>query len=83
MVAIRLPDETVDRIDLLVANGWVVNRTTFVRKAIEAALDEAGDAMIDRQIASALEHIEESPADIQVLKDSTRAWVKSLPDEDW
>jgi Arc/MetJ-type ribon-helix-helix transcriptional regulator len=83
MVAIRLPDETVDRIDSLVAGGWSVNRTAFVREAIEAALALAVEAAIDRQIVAALDRIEESPADIEALKASSRAWIASLPDEEW
>ncbi len=83
MVALRLPDETIDRIDSLVAGGWSVNRTAFVREAIEAALALAVEAVIDRQIVAALDHIDESPADIEALKASSRAWIGSLPDEDW
>ena len=83
MFAIRLADETVDQIDSLVAGGWTVNRTVFVREAIHAALAHAAEAVLDQQIATALDHIEESPAELQALKDSTRAWVASLPDEQW
>ena len=83
MFAIRLADETVDQIDSLVAGGWTVNRTVFVREAIDAALTKAAEAMLDQKIATALDRIEESPAELQALKDSTRAWVASLPDEQW
>ena len=83
MFAIRLADETVDRIDSLVAGGWSINRTAFVREAIDAALTKAAEAMLDQKIATALDRIEESPAELQALKDSTRAWVASLPDEQW
>jgi Arc/MetJ-type ribon-helix-helix transcriptional regulator len=83
MVAIRLPDETIDRIDSLVAAGWSINRTAFVRDAIETALARAVEASIDRRITAALDRIEESPADIEALKASTRAWIATLPDEDW
>jgi Arc/MetJ-type ribon-helix-helix transcriptional regulator len=83
MVAIRLADETVDRIDSLVAGGWTVNRTVFVREAIDAALARATEAVLDQQIATTLDRIEETPAELQALKDSTRAWVASLPDEEW
>ena len=83
MFAIRLAEETVDRIDSLVAGGWTVNRTVFVREAIDAALAHAAEAVLDQQIATALDRVVESPADLQALKDSTRAWVASLPDEQW
>ena len=83
MVAIRLSDETIERIDSLVAGGWSVNRTAFVREAIDAALARAVEAAIDRQITAALDRIEESPADIEALKASSLAWIRSLPDEDW
>ena len=83
MVAIRLADETVDQIDLLVASGWSVNRTAFVREAIEAALADAVEAQLDRQIATALDRVTESPADLEALKASSRAWIASLPEEDW
>lgn len=83
MVAIRLADETVDRIDLLVAGGWSVNRTAFVREAIEAALANAVETQLDRQIAAALDGYEESPAELEALKITTRDWIASLPDEDW
>ena len=63
--------------------GWSVNRTALVREAIDAALTNAAEAMLDQKIATALDHIEESPAELQALKDSTRAWVASLPDEQW
>jgi Arc/MetJ-type ribon-helix-helix transcriptional regulator len=83
MVALRLPEETVDHIDQLVAAGWSINRTAFVREAIEAALADAVEAQLDRQIAAALDRVEESPADMETLKASSRAWIASLPDEDW
>lgn len=83
MIAIRLPDETVDQIDLLVAAGWSVNRTVFVRDAIEAALARAVEEHLDRQIAAALDRVEESLEDVEALKMSSRAWIASLPDEDW
>lgn len=83
MVAIRLADETVDQIDQLVAGGWSVNRTAFVREAIEAALAQAAETQLDRQITSALDRIEESPGELEALKASSRAWLASLPDEDW
>ncbi len=83
MVAIRLPEATVNRIDDLVARGWTVNRTAFVREAIEAALAHTVEAELDARIATALDGVTETADDIQALKDSTRAWVASLPDEDW
>lgn len=83
MVAIRLTEETVDQIDLLVAGGWSVNRTAFVREAIEQALANVVEAQLDKQIATALDRVEESPADLEALKVSGRNWISSLPDEDW
>jgi Arc/MetJ-type ribon-helix-helix transcriptional regulator len=83
MVAIRLAEETVDQIDLLVANGWIVNRTAFVREAIETALADALEAQLDNQIATALDSAEESPADLEALKVSSRNWISALPAEDW
>jgi Arc/MetJ-type ribon-helix-helix transcriptional regulator len=83
MVALRLPEETVHQIDRLVAAGWTNNRTAFVRGAIEAALADAVEAELDRQIALTLDRSEESPAEIEALKASSRAWLASLPDEEW
>ncbi len=83
MVAIRLAEETVDQIDLLVASGWTVNRTAFVRQAIEQALANVVEAQLDKQIATALDRIEESPTDLEALMVSSRNWISSLPDEDW
>jgi Arc/MetJ-type ribon-helix-helix transcriptional regulator len=83
MVALRLADETVEQIDQLVAAGWSINRTVFVRDAIEAALARAVEMELDRQIAVALDGIEETPAEIEALKTSSRAWIASLPDEEW
>lgn len=83
MVAVRIADETVDQIDSLVAAGWTINRTTFVREAIEAALAHVAEALLDRQIATALDRVVESPQQIEALKVSTRAWIASLPEDDW
>ncbi len=83
MVALRLADETVEQIDQLVAAGWSINRTVFVREAIEAALARALEEELDRQIATALERVVETPDEIAALKASSRAWIESLPDEDW
>ncbi len=83
MVAIRLTEETVDQIDLLVAGGWSVNRTAFVREAIEQALANVVEAQLDKQIATALDRVEESPADLEALKVSSRNWISALPEEDW
>jgi Arc/MetJ-type ribon-helix-helix transcriptional regulator len=83
MLAVRLPDETLSRIDALVAAGWTINRTAFVRGAIETALESAVESALDRQISAALQDVEESAEDIESLKVSTRAWIASLPDEEW
>ena len=83
MIAVRIADETVERVDSLVAAGWTINRTTFVREAIDAALVHAEEALLDRHIAQALDRVAESPEQIEALKVSTRAWIASLPEEDW
>ena len=83
MVALRLADETVEQIDQLVAAGWSINRTVFVREAIEAALAQVVEKELDRQIAAALDRVTETPDEIAALKASSRAWIRSLPDEDW
>ncbi len=83
MLAVRVADETIDRIDRLVAGGWAVNRTAFVREAIDAALTRAVETELDRRIATALDRRVESPIETQALKVSTRTWVASLPDEEW
>jgi predicted DNA-binding protein len=83
MIAVRIADETVERVDSLVAAGWTINRTTFVREAIDAALVHAEEVLLDRHIAQALDRVAESPEQIEALKVSTRAWIASLPEEDW
>ena len=83
MVALRLAEATIDQIDQLVAAGWTVNRTVFVREAIETALAQAVEQQLDRQIAAALDRVHETPAEIEALKASSRAWIAWLPDEDW
>jgi Arc/MetJ-type ribon-helix-helix transcriptional regulator len=83
MVALRLADETIEQIDQLVAAGWWINRTVFVREAIEAALSQAVEKELDRQIGEALDRVRETPDEIEALKASSRAWIASLPDEDW
>jgi Arc/MetJ-type ribon-helix-helix transcriptional regulator len=83
MVALRLAEETVDQIDQLVEAGWTLNRTAFVREAIEAALTRAVEAQLDRQIADALSSVKETPAELKALKAASRAWIASLPDEEW
>jgi Arc/MetJ-type ribon-helix-helix transcriptional regulator len=83
MLAVRIADETVNQIDSLVAAGWTINRTTFVREAIDAALAHAAETVLDRQISNALDRVAESPEHIEALKASTRAWIASLPEEDW
>ena len=83
MVALRLAEATIDQIDQLVAAGWTVNRTVFVREAIETALAQAVEQQLDRQIAAALDSVHETPVEIEALKASSRAWIASLPDEDW
>lgn len=83
MVTLRLADETVDQIDQLVAAGRSLNRTVFVRDAIGAALAQAAEKELDRQISTALDRVSETPDEIDALKASSRAWIASLPDEDW
>jgi hypothetical protein len=41
------------------------------------------EALLDMQIAAALDEITESPEEIEALKVSTRAWIASIPDEIW
>jgi len=78
-VAVRLPDELVQRLDQLVAQGRYATRTEAVRRALVQLADDAERAEIDRAI---VEGYRRSPPPEPTGADDARA-DRSIAAESW
>lgn len=65
-LAVRLPEETIDGLDRLVAEGWYANRSACIKDALEQLLDVFERKRIDDAILAGYERVP--------LTDDEREW---------
>jgi Arc/MetJ-type ribon-helix-helix transcriptional regulator len=82
-IAIRLEEQVLHDIDVLIFDGEALNRTEFIRNAILAAIERGRQRRIDRELIEVMERLPETEAEIEDVKRSSIRWAKSLPDEEW
>jgi Arc/MetJ-type ribon-helix-helix transcriptional regulator len=82
-IAIRLEQQVLNDIDVLIFDGQALNRTEFIRDAIVAAIERGRQCRIDRELIEVMERFPETEAEIEDVKRSSKRWAKSLPDEEW
>jgi metal-responsive CopG/Arc/MetJ family transcriptional regulator len=82
-IAIRLEERVLNDMDVLIFDGEALNRTEFIRDAIEAAIERGRQRRIDRELIEVMERFPDTDEEIEDVKRSSLRWAKSLPDEEW
>jgi Arc/MetJ-type ribon-helix-helix transcriptional regulator len=72
-LAVRLPEETIDGLDRLVAEGWYVTRSACIKDALEQLLDVFERMRIDDAILAGYERVP--------LTDEEREWSERSAQE--
>lgn len=78
-VAIRLPDDTLVRLDELVHPDGYATRTEAIRTAIDALLDAHAHAHIDRLIVDGYTMIPQTDEEVAIATAATRALIEEEP----
>lgn len=78
-VAIRLPDDTLERLDELVHPEGYATRTEAIRRAIEVLLDAHERSAIDREIVEAYTRAPQADEDVAVAAAAARALIEEEP----
>lgn len=77
-IAVRIPDETLESLDGLVARGTFANRADAVRAGIEKLVADAERDRIDRAIVEGYTRIPDTELDAWA-EASTRAMIAAEP----
>ncbi len=75
----RLPTSLVEKVDELVADGLVANRSEAVRLGLEQLVDQHRRQRIGAQLADAYRAHPQSDAELAGLEASTRALIEEEP----
>jgi Arc/MetJ-type ribon-helix-helix transcriptional regulator len=79
-IAVKLPDEVVDAIDRLVADGRFASRSDAVRRGLDRVVRDAHADRIDQAFADGFRRHPERPEE---LADAERLAIESIEDEPW
>ena len=82
-VAVRLPEETVDGLDRLVAAGWYVTRSACIKDALDQLLAVFERKRIDDAILAGYERVPPTDDELALLDTHARMAGEVLDDEDW
>ena len=83
MVAVRLPEATVDELDRLVAEGRYGTRSDGIKDALEKLLAIVERTRIDDAIIAAYERMPLTAEERGLLDAHARLSAELLDDEDW
>ena len=78
-VAIRIPDEVLERLDELVHPDGYATRTEAIRRAIEVLLDAHERSVIDQRIVDAYTRMPQSDDEFAVAAAAARALIEEEP----
>jgi len=79
IVAIRLPDDTIEKIDELVHPGGYATRTEAIRRAIDVLLDAHERSAIDREIVDAYTRMPQTDEEVAIATAAVRALIEEDP----
>jgi Arc/MetJ-type ribon-helix-helix transcriptional regulator len=82
-IAVRLPEETIDGLDQLVAEGWYVTRSEGIKDALEKLLEAAERQRIDRALVEGYERAPLTDEELGLFDVHARMSPELLDDEDW
>lgn len=79
VVAIRVPDEVLERLDELVHPDGYATRTEAIRRAIDVLLDAHERSVIDQKIVDAYTRMPQSDEELAVADAAARALIEDEP----
>jgi metal-responsive CopG/Arc/MetJ family transcriptional regulator len=79
VVAIRIPDEVVERLDELVRPDGYATRTEVIRRAIDVLLDAHERSTVDREIVEAYVRVPQTDEEVAVAAAAARALIEGEP----
>jgi len=83
-LAVRLPEETIDGLDRLVAEGWYVTRSACIKDALEQLLEVFEHKRIDDAILAGYERMPLTDEELALLDAHARMAGDVLDDdEEW
>jgi len=83
-LAVRLPEETIDGLDRLVAEGWYVTRSACIKDALEQLLEVFERKRIDDAILAGYERMPLTDEELALLDAHARMAGDVLDDdEEW
>ena len=82
-LAVRLPEETIDGLDRLVAEGWYVTRSAGIKDALDKLLAAVERQRIDEAIIAGYEKQPLTDDELALLDVHARMSVRLLDDEEW
>lgn len=78
-VAIRIPDEVLERLDGLVHADGYATRTEAIRRAIDVLLDAHERSVVDREIVEAYIRNPQTDEEVAVASAAARALIEEDP----
>jgi len=82
-IAVRLPEETIDGPDQLVAEGWYVTRSEGIKDALDKLLELFERKRIDDALIAAYERVPLTDDELRLLDTHARMAGEVLDDEAW
>jgi Arc/MetJ-type ribon-helix-helix transcriptional regulator len=79
-IAVKLPDELVERVDRLVEAGTVASRSQAVRRGLEVLLRSEERRLVDAAFADGFARLPETEDE---MAEATRLAIDSIEDEPW
>lgn len=79
VVAIRIPDEVIERLDDLVHADAYATRTEVIRRAIDVLLDAHERSVIDREIMDSYAGSPQTDEEVAIAAAAARALIEKDP----
>jgi Arc/MetJ-type ribon-helix-helix transcriptional regulator len=82
-IAVRLPEETIDGLDRLVAEGWYVTRSEGIKDALDKLLELFERMRIDEALIAGYERMPPTEDELRLWDAHARMAAEVLDDEGW
>jgi Arc/MetJ-type ribon-helix-helix transcriptional regulator len=84
-IAVRLPEETIDGLDQLVAEGWYVTRSEGIKDALDKLLELFERKRIDDAIIASYERLPETSDELEWAERSANDMIErwAAEPEEW
>lgn len=79
-IAVKLPDDLLERIDTLVSEGVFASRSAAVRHGLETVVEKRKRELIDEAFREGFRRFPETEEELQ---EATRLAIESIEEEPW